>query len=79
MASKVNRKAFNMVSLRFLVLAPLGHILVKVMHRVFVRHTRPSAKLGMLATSLLALAPIQIFVFLATSTYFKVQGPRKVF
>ena len=58
----------------FLVSAPLGHVLVKAMHRVFAGRTGPSAKLGMLATSLLVLAPIQIAVFLANSAV--IEGAR---
>ena len=58
----------------FLVSAPLGHVLVKTMHRVFAGRTGPSVKLGMLATSLLVIAPIQIAVFLANSAV--VEGAR---
>jgi len=58
----------------FLVSAPLGHVLVKTMQRFFAGRTGPGAKLGMLATSLLVIAPIQIAVFLANSAV--VEGAR---
>ena len=58
-----------MVSFRFLVLAPLGHTLVDAIYRVFAGYTGLSTKLGMLA-----IAPIQIAVFLAISTV--VEGVR---
>ena len=58
-----------MASFRFLILAPLGHTLIDVMDRVFAGCTGLSTKLGMLA-----IAPIQIAVFLAISTV--VEGAR---
>jgi len=58
----------------FLVSAPLGHVMVKTMHRVFAGRTGPAAKLGMLASSLLVIAPVQIAVFLANSAM--VEGAR---
>ena len=58
----------------FLVSAPLGHVLVKTMQRFFAGRTGPGVKLGMLATSLLVIAPIQISVFLANSAV--VEGAR---
>lgn len=73
-ASKVNAKAFKMALFGFLVSAPLGHTLAKTMHRAFAGRTGPSAKLGMLATSLLIIAPIQIAVFLTNSAL--VEGAR---
>jgi len=73
-ASKVNAKAFKMALFGFLVSAPLGHTLVKTMHRAFAGRTGPGAKLGMLATSLLVIAPIQIAVFLTNSAL--VEGAR---
>ena len=73
-ASKVNAKAFKMALFGFLVSAPLGHALVKAMHRVFAGRTGPSVKLGMLATSLLVIAPIQIVVFLTNSAM--IEGAR---
>ena len=72
--SKVNAKAFKMALFGFLVSAPLGHVLVKTMHRVFAGRTGPGAKLGMLATSLLVIAPIQIVVFLTNSAV--IEGAR---
>ena len=73
-ASKVNAKAFKMALFGFLVSAPLGHVLVKTMQRFFAGRTGPGVKLGMLATSLLVIAPIQISVFLANSAV--VEGAR---
>lgn len=58
----------------FLVSAPLGHAMVKTMHKFFAGRTGRSAKLGMLAASLLVIAPIQISVFLANSAV--VEGAR---
>ena len=58
-----------MASFRYLVLALLGHTLVDAMYRIFARYTGLSTKLGMLA-----IAPIQIAVFLAISTV--VEGAR---
>lgn len=58
----------------FLVSAPLGHAMVKTMQKFFAGRTGPSAKLGMLAASLLVIAPIQITVFLANSAV--VEGAR---
>lgn len=58
----------------FLVSAPLGHALVKVMQRVFAGYTVPRARLGMLATSLVIIAPIQIAVFLTNSAI--IEGAR---
>jgi len=58
----------------FLVSAPLGHAMVKTMQRFFAGRTGPAVKLGMLATSLLVIAPIQITVFLANSAV--VEGAR---
>jgi len=73
-ASKVNAKAFKMALFGFLVSAPLGHVLVKAMHKVFAGRGGPAAKLGMLATSLLVIAPIQIAVFLTNSAI--IEGAR---
>jgi peroxisomal membrane protein 2 len=73
-ASKVNAKAFKMALFGFLVSAPLGHALVKTMHRVFAGRTGPGVKLGMMATSLLVVAPIQIAVFLTNSAL--IEGAR---
>ncbi|KAF9650035.1 hypothetical protein BDM02DRAFT_1525007 [Thelephora ganbajun] len=72
--SKVNAKAFKMGLFGFLVSAPLGHVLVKTMHKFFAGRSGPAAKLGMLATSLLVIAPIQIAVFLTNSAM--VEGAR---
>lgn len=58
----------------FLVSAPLGHAMVKTMHRFFAGRTGTGAKLGMLATSMLVIAPIQIAVFLTNSAV--VEGAR---
>ena len=58
----------------FLVSAPLGHALVKTMQKFFAGRSGPSAKLGMLAASLLVIAPIQIVVFLTNSAM--VEGAR---
>jgi len=58
----------------FLVSAPLGHVMVKTMHRVFAGRSGPAAKLGMLASSLLVIAPVQIAVFLTNSAV--VEGAR---
>jgi len=73
-ASKVNAKAIKMALFGFLVSAPLGHAMVKAMHRVFAGRTGPAAKLGMLAASLLVVAPIQIAVFLTNSAI--IEGAR---
>jgi len=73
-ASKVNAKAFKMALFGFLVSAPLGHALVKTVHRAFSGRTGPSAKLGMLAMGLLVIAPIQIVVFLTNSAL--IEGAR---
>jgi len=73
-ASKINAKAFKMALFGFLVSAPLGHVLVKTMHRAFAGRTGSTAKLGMLATSMLVIAPIQIAVFLTNSAV--VEGAR---
>ena len=73
-ATKVNAKAFKMGLFGFLISAPLGHVLVKTMHRMFAGRSGPGAKLGMLATSLLVIAPIQIAVFLTNSAV--VEGAR---
>ena len=48
--------------------------MVKTMHRIFAGRTGAAAKLGMLATSLLVIAPIQIAVFLTNSAV--VEGAR---
>ena len=48
--------------------------MVKTMHRIFAGRTGSGAKLGMLATSLLVIAPIQIAVFLTNSAV--VEGAR---
>ena len=56
-----------MASSGFFVLAPLGHVLVRAIYRVFAAYTGLSAEPGVLATSLLVIAPIQITVFLANS------------
>jgi len=66
-ASKINAKAFKMALFGFLVSAPLGHTMIKTVHRIFAGRTGPSAKLGMLATTMLVVAPIQIAVFLTNS------------
>lgn len=58
----------------FLVSAPLGHAMVKTMHRIFAGRTGATAKFGMLATSMLVIAPIQIAVFLSNSAV--VEGAR---
>lgn len=58
----------------FLVSAPLGHTLVKTMHRFFAGRTGAGAKLGMFAASMLVIAPIQIAVFLTNSAV--VEGAR---
>ena len=63
-----------MASSGFFVLAPLGRILVKAMYRVFAGYTGLSAEPGVLATSFLVIAPIQITVFLANSAI--VEGAR---
>jgi len=70
----VNAKAFKMALFGFLISAPLGHVLVKTMQKFFAGRNGPAAKLGMLATSLLVIAPIQISVFLANSAV--VEGAR---
>jgi len=73
-ASKLNAKAFKMALFGFLVSAPLGHALVKTMQRAFAGRTGPGVKLGMMATGLLVIAPIQIAVFLTNSAL--VEGAR---
>ena len=73
-SSKINAKAFKMALFGFLVSAPLGHTLVKAMHRFFAGRTGPGVKLGMLAASLLVIAPVQIAVFLTNSAV--VEGAR---
>jgi peroxisomal membrane protein 2 len=73
-ASKINAKAFKLALFGFLVSAPLGHTMVKTMQKFFAGRTGPGAKLGMLATTLLVIAPIQIAVFLANSAV--VEGAR---
>jgi peroxisomal membrane protein 2 len=70
----VETKALKMALFGFLVSAPLGHALVKTMQRAFAGRTGPGAKLGILATSMLVLAPIQIAVFLTNSAI--VEGAR---
>lgn len=73
-ASKINLKAFKMAVFGFLVSAPLGHAMVKTMHRIFAGRKGPAVKLGMLAASLLVIAPIQIAVFLTNSAV--IEGAR---
>lgn len=73
-ASKINLKAFKMAVFGFLVSAPLGHAMVKTMHRIFAGRKGPTLKLGMLAASLLVIAPIQIAVFLTNSAV--IEGAR---
>lgn len=58
----------------FLISAPLGHTMIKTVHRIFAGRTGPSAKLGMLAASMLVVAPIQIAVFLTNSAV--IEGAR---
>ena len=58
----------------FLVSAPLGHVLVKTVHKFFAGKSARTAKLGTMAASLLVIAPIQIAVFLTNSAV--VEGAR---
>jgi peroxisomal membrane protein 2 len=67
-------KAFRMALFGFFISAPLGHAMVKTMHRIFAGRTGRAAKFGMLAASMLVIAPIQIAVFLSHSA--AVEGAR---
>jgi len=50
----------------FFISAPLGHVLVGALQKAFAGKTSRLAKLSQLLASNLVIAPIQVFVFLAS-------------
>lgn len=58
--AKVNQKAGYMTLYGLLVSAPLSHVLVGVMQKMFAGKTGLAAKIGQLLTANLVIAPIQI-------------------
>lgn len=57
--AKVDSKAIKMALYGFLVSAPLGHVLVGALQRVFAGRTGPGAKVGQILASNAIVAPIQ--------------------
>ncbi|KAI0321377.1 hypothetical protein OF83DRAFT_1051412 [Amylostereum chailletii] len=64
--AKVDSKALKMALYGFLVSAPLGHVLVGLLQKVFVGRTGTAAKVGQVAASNLFIAPVQASVYLAS-------------
>jgi len=63
---KIDAKAVKMAIYGFFVSAPLNHFLAGVMQKVFAGKTSRLAKLSQLLASNLVVAPIQVFVLLAS-------------
>jgi len=64
-AAKIDTRALKIAAYGFLVSAPMGHVLVGTLQRVFAGKTSSRAKIGQLLANNLIIAPIQSFVFLA--------------
>jgi hypothetical protein len=59
--AKVDARAFKMALYGFVVSAPLSHVLVGKLQKVFAGRTGRSAKLGQVLASNLIVSPIQTF------------------
>lgn len=64
--SKINGKAVKLGLYGMLVAAPMGHFLVKTMHKAFANRLRPGIQWPMIFTSMLVIAPIQIASYLSS-------------
>ncbi|EJD04055.1 uncharacterized protein FOMMEDRAFT_19367 [Fomitiporia mediterranea MF3/22] len=64
--AKVDVKAFKMAVYGFFVSAPLGHVLVGLLQKVFAGRTGARARVAQILASNLLVAPIQSVVYLAS-------------
>jgi len=64
--AKVDARAGKMALYGFLVSAPLSHVLVGQLQRIFAGRTGRAAKIGQVVTSSLIVSPIQAFFYLAS-------------
>jgi len=64
--AKVNTRAVKVALYGFLVSAPLSHILVGQLQKVFSGRTGRAARLGQIFASNLIVSPIQTFVYLVS-------------
>ncbi|CCA69728.1 related to membrane protein, peroxisomal [Serendipita indica DSM 11827] len=65
-AAKVNAKALNMALYGFFISAPMHHVLIGGLHKLFAGRTSGKAKLLQLLVSNLFIAPVQASVYLAS-------------
>jgi len=65
-AARVDDVAAKMAVYGFAVSAPLSHVLVSTLQRVFAGKTSPAAKIGQILASNLINAPIQTVAFIAS-------------
>ncbi|KAG8814813.1 hypothetical protein FRC17_000967 [Serendipita sp. 399] len=65
-AAKVNAKAANMAAYGFFVSAPMNHVLIGGLHKMFAGRTSGRDKLLQLLVSNLFIAPTQAAVYLAS-------------
>jgi len=64
--SKINSKAVKLGLYGLLVSAPMGHLLVTTMHKIFANKIRAGIQWPMICTSMLVIAPLQIATYLAS-------------
>ncbi|KAI0639807.1 hypothetical protein C8Q77DRAFT_87269 [Trametes polyzona] len=64
--AQVSSKAFKMAAYGFFVSAPVAHTLVNTLQRAFAGTTGLKQRVGVLLASQLVIAPIQIFIYLAS-------------
>jgi len=69
--AKVDARAGKMALYGFLVSAPLSHVLVGQLQRVFAGRTGRAAKIGQVVASSLIVSPIQAFFYLASLSLIK--------
>ena len=60
-AAKIDVRALKIAAYGFFISAPMGHVLVGALQKVFAGKTSRSAKIGQLLANNLIIAPIQTF------------------